>query len=55
MRRAVCYAIEDNVCVSSTTCFFVGGGRDVIVRNNMCLHLDNRVVCVGRVGVSAAL
>jgi hypothetical protein len=42
------YVIEGNVCVNSTTCFFVGGGRDVIVRNNTCrntgtcLHLDNR-------------
>jgi hypothetical protein len=42
------YVLEDNVCEDSTTCFFVGGGRDVIVRNNTCrntgtcLHLDNR-------------
>jgi UDP-2,3-diacylglucosamine pyrophosphatase LpxH len=36
------------VCEDSTTCFFVGGGRDNIVRNNICrnvgtcLHLDDR-------------
>ena len=36
------------MCEDSTTCFFVGGGRDVIVRNNICrntgtcLHLDDR-------------
>ena len=40
--------LEDNVCEDSTTCFFVGGGRDNIVRNNICrnvgtcLHLDDR-------------
>jgi hypothetical protein len=42
------YILEDNVCEDSTTCFFVGGGRDNIVRNNICrnvgtcLHLDDR-------------
>jgi len=42
------YLIEDNVCEDSMTCYFVGGGRDNIVRNNICrnvgtcLHLDDR-------------
>ena len=42
------YIIEDNVCEDAETCFFVGGGRDNIVRNNICrnvktcLHLDDR-------------
>jgi hypothetical protein len=42
------YVLEGNVCEDSTTCFFVGGGRDVIVRANVCrnvgtcLHLDDR-------------
>ena len=42
------YLIEDNVCEDSMTCYFVGGGRDNIVRNNVCknvgtcMHLDNR-------------
>ena len=42
------YTIENNVCEDSHTCYFVGGGRDIIVRNNICrnvgtcLHMDNR-------------
>ena len=42
------YTIEDNLCEDADTCFFVGGGRDVVVRNNecrnvrTCLHLDDR-------------
>ena len=42
------YVLENNLCEDSTTCFFVGGGRDVIVRGNVCrntgtcLHLDSR-------------
>ena len=42
------YVLEDNVCLDSQTCFFVGGGRDCIVRGNVCqdsdtcIHMDNR-------------
>ena len=42
------YVVEGNLCEDSMTCFFVGGGRDVIVRDNVCrnvgtcLHLDDR-------------
>ena len=42
------YVIEDNVCDNAVLCYFVGGGRDNIVRNNVCknsgtcLHLDDR-------------
>ena len=42
------YVIEDNVCEDSMTCWFIGGGRDNVVRNNVCrnvgtcMHLDNR-------------
>lgn len=42
------YVIEDNECIDAVTCYFVGGGRDIIVRNNhcrdvgTCLHLDDR-------------
>jgi hypothetical protein len=42
------YTIEDNLCEDSMTCYFVGGGRDNVVRNNVCrnvgtcMHLDNR-------------
>ena len=54
------YVLENNVCENSTTCFFVGGGRDVIVRNNICrhtgrcLHLDNRGMCVKRASAPPA-
>ncbi len=46
------YTLEENVCEDSLTCFFVGGGRDVVVSNNVCrnsgtcLHMDNRGMCV---------
>ena len=42
------YVIEDNVCEDAVMCYFVGGGRDNVVRNNVCrnvgtcLHLDDR-------------
>ncbi len=54
------YVLENNVCENSTTCFLVGGGRDVIVRNNICrhtgrcLHLDNRGMCVKRASAPPA-
>jgi len=41
--------IRDNTCVDSQTCFFVGGGRDVLVDGNTCIgpvdtcvHIDDR-------------
>lgn len=48
--------LEDNICIDAQKCFFVGGGRDTIVRNNrcedtdVCVHIDNR----GMSGSSAA-
>lgn len=40
--------VEYNECVDAQKCFFVGGGRDTIVRGNrcedagLCVHIDNR-------------
>lgn len=41
--------IRNNTCIDSQTCWFVGGGRDVIVEGNVCrgvvdtcVHIDDR-------------
>jgi hypothetical protein len=41
--------IRNNICIDSQTCWFVGGGRDVIVDSNVCkgvvdtcVHVDDR-------------